>query len=380
MRWRYPDVSESAQRARMEARMDGWWQAFMEKEAQLRALFAQRSSWDLPGFMAAELESLGEHLFWEFGPGVTDPDGHRLVITCESHHAQRPFIERLLARAPRLPGWDFLPYRPRETTGIVESTVAQRCGIDVTSWRAHIKPGPHGLVELSFSVPDLDERAGYAAVVAAEGLLGEERLDEWVGGIEVHQDEEGAPLDELRAAVDAHVASRRESLPELPWAHPRHAAAQWTLLRLRPEPADDYPAQEDLELAHSVSVDFFKNSRSGARFTSGRHSRHGETFAYVKLDGREGFSPHGFIDRQQLEDALDDALVPSGLGRNIGGGTGLRYGYVDVALTDVDRALEKMVAVLRSGAVPRRSWVLFFDDTLASEWVGVWPDSPPPPE
>jgi len=31
------------------------------------------------------------------------------------------------------------------------------------------------------------------------------------------------------------------------------------------------------------------------------------------------------------------------------------------------------------GGVSTRSWLLFFDDNLASEWVGVFPESPPPP-
>jgi hypothetical protein len=34
---------------------------------------------------------------------------------------------------------------------------------------------------------------------------------------------------------------------------------------------------------------------------------------------------------------------------------------------------------LRKLEVPERSWVLFFDAGLAAEWVGVRPETPPPP-
>jgi hypothetical protein len=35
--------------------------------------------------------------------------------------------------------------------------------------------------------------------------------------------------------------------------------------------------------------------------------------------------------------------------------------------------------VLREGKAPRRCWMLFFDEHLASEWIGFRPKTPPPP-
>jgi hypothetical protein len=45
----------------------------------------------------------------------------------------------------------------------------------------------------------------------------------------------------------------------------------------------------------------------------------------------------------------------------------------------VDRAIPVIRDVLRAGRVPKRSWLQFFDDDLAEEWIGVWDDSPAPP-
>jgi hypothetical protein len=80
-----------------------------------------------------------------------------------------------------------------------------------------------------------------------------------------------------------------------------------------------------------------------------------------------------------MEDALDAVLKPDKLGCSIGGGTGLRYSYIDLALTAVDQGIKRIRHALQAGNVRRRSWIQFFDSDLAAEWVGVYDDSPPPP-
>jgi hypothetical protein len=114
-------------------------------------------------------------------------------------------------------------------------------------------------------------------------------------------------------------------------------------------------------------------------FYSDRFSRCKETFAYVKIDGSNGLGGSRVSDRAGIEDALDTELASDKLGIHIGGGTGLMYSYIDLALTDLDRGVERARKVLRKLKVPERSWVLFFDADLAAEWVGVYPETPPPP-
>ena len=72
-------------------------------------------------------------------------------------------------------------------------------------------------------------------------------------------------------------------------------------------------------------------------------------------------------------------LRPDQLGCTIGGGTGLRYSYIDLALTDVPRSAEIIRRVLQEGNIPKRSWLQFFDCEWRQEWIGIWDDSPPPP-
>ncbi len=46
---------------------------------------------------------------------------------------------------------------------------------------------------------------------------------------------------------------------------------------------------------------------------------------------------------------------------------------------DLENAIPAIRQRLRAGNVPKRSWILFFDDTLAGEWIGIYDDTLPPP-
>ena len=83
--------------------------------------------------------------------------------------------------------------------------------------------------------------------------------------------------------------------------------------------------------------------------------------------------------RERWETAIDEALVPAGLGGTIGGGTGRRYSYAELALADVDRSLPVLRERIQAAGVPSQSWLLFHDSELAEEWVGLHGATTPPP-
>ena len=148
---------------------------------------------------------------------------------------------------------------------------------------------------------------------------------------------------------------------------------------MEPNAAEEYCERQDLFVAISANASQWTAAHSGDLFCSERFSRCGETFCYVKIDGSQGLGEGGFADRLEIEEALDTVLKPAKLGCPIGGGTGLRYSYVDLALTDVDTGIQVIRQRLQAGKLPRRSWIQFFDCDLVAEWVGVYDDSPPPP-
>jgi hypothetical protein len=339
--------------------------------------------------MEKNLQGIHPDLMWEFGPAVK-MDGHRLVITPESHKELRPLTETILERAPKIKNWEFYPHRLAEDLEMAQQTVEARTGGSLEDVVVEVRLGEHHCIDLCFRSPrtegEDDQQAAHDAFVAAETLLGEEALDKWIGAIEVGPLPKSArkttagrvTLDRLKDTVDALIGSIHDRLTKKPcrvWAKD----TEWTLVKLQPMKAEDYPGRLDLFVFGTVNVELFKAMHTPAPFYSERFSNCNEAFAYVKIDGLDGLGGSKFTDRAEIEDAVDAELAKEKLGIHVGGGTGLRYSYIDLALTDLTRGVETVRQVLREGNVPRRSWILFFDADLCGEWVGVHDDTPTPP-
>ena len=386
MRWIYfnDNREEAAERVSIVARIDTWWRSFAGKVDDLQARFKGKARWDLPHWMDEHLHSIHPEIMWEYGPAVRG-DGHRLVLTPESAHELRPLVAKILEHAPSLPGWEFYDGRLPEDLESTKATVRGRASYEIDDFLVKASVIDKRLIDLCYFSPRIesaeDEAAFNAAFVATETLLGEHCLDRWVGAIEINRmSGRGVPrhaikLDRLKETVGAAVDSIRDQLPPTPhheWAE----GAEWTMWELKPEPVDDFPNQVDLFVGKSLNPAMWIAAHSGGLFYSERFSRCGETFCYLKIDGAEGLEESTFADKGDIEDALDEVLIPQGLGCHVGGGMGLRYAYIDLALTDVPAAITAIREHLQVGRVPKRSWILFFNSDLASEWVGVYDDTP----
>jgi len=390
MRWLFADPNQPEEAAHVRekiAAIDRWWQAFQANQSDIEKLHKRKSNFDLPRFMEDNLQAIHPHLMWEFGPAVRQ-EGHRLVITPENQRWLRPMVRTLLERAPKIPAWEFYPYRLAETSETSALAVKGRVGVDVGGALIDASVAPGRKVDLQFNFPrkkQLDhEAAMQAAFVTTETLMGEQVLDTWIGSIGVMEDEQAAsgrplPLDRAQATVAALIRGMLDQLPakriqDLP--QPEKGA----VLKLEPpEEADDYPARTDVIVASTPHVELFQAIHSGQPFASSCHSKWGELFCYLKLDAidipKEGIV--GF--RSTIEDALEPALRTAGVGCTIGGGSGLRYAYVDLALSDVKRATPIIRQTLAEHQAPIRSWLLFHDDDMAAEWIAIYSQTPSPP-
>lgn len=388
-RWRFPDPSEERERADVLARIDAWWRAFAERSDAIDAYFKRGVDLDIPAFMSDTLQAIDDRLCWEYGPARTK-DGHRLVITPESYRQLRPLVQVLLERAPRLPRWEYYAYRLSENVEDTLRTVRGRTEVDFAGTQVRVFQEGDSRINLEFHTPACrhpeDDGADGAALVAAETLVGEEVLDHWIGTITAVPFRKGTstlvPLDRVREAVDAAIAAALARLPSVPrYLVDREGpnAPPWTSFTLNPPDLEDYPGRSDLYVAISGHRDFWTEAHGRGIFSSRRHTRFDETFCYLKIDGAEGLNEEKFPDRGAIEDAIDAKLRPAELGGTIGGGTGRRYSYVDLAVTEVEASLPILKQVLRAGDIPTRTWLLFFDDALTDEWVGIWDDTPPPP-
>jgi hypothetical protein len=118
----------------------------------------------------------------------------------------------------------------------------------------------------------------------------------------------------------------------------------------------------------------------GRSFDSRRYSRVGETFCFLKFDGEGRKIASRMDERKEVEKSVGKALVDAELGCVVGTGTGKKYSYLDLALTDVAASLPIIRERMRDCGVATRSWLLFHDAHLSDEWVGIHEGTPPPPK
>lgn len=387
MRFRFLQTGrerDEVQRGQVLERIDAWWVAFGEKRDELNAYFASNEQWDLPAWMHETLNLVEPRLMWEFGPGSNG--GHRLAVTPEVERQVRPLVDTLLERCPGYDGWEFCSYRPPESLDVARAMLESRELAPIDKTMVVVTPNEDCLVDLSFYSKRYkgreDPDAGNSVWVASEVILGEQMIDVWIGDISVNKGtgkREGAKsLSEMQRAVDEAVAHVQAGLPARPlWQSiDGMAGAVW---KLEPIERDEYPRQLDLFVGRSSHQAMWEAAHGDGIFDSRRFSRHGELFCYVKTDGSVDLSGEKFEAKGEMEDAIAAELTKREIGAVVGGGTGLRYSYIDLALSDPDKGIQAVVDVMRDGNMVKETWIQFFDDRYASEWVGVWDESPLPP-
>jgi hypothetical protein len=268
-------------------------------------------------------------------------------------------------------------------------------GIDFARARARTGFSRGHLLDVVVALPGGTGSEGErdAAERLVEALLGQARAADWLGEVMIEPAPRGGPLPlleargtsphflpmaELDATFDRAISGLYAGLPTEPlWS--LGGELLWTMLEASAERADDYPEQDDLLLASTYLPEMLKCFLAGSPFASSRFSRHGELFAYLKLESRSSDPRLLLSARRVLEDALDAALVSERAGRVVGSGLGIRYSYVDFALSNVDHALDVVAGVAQRVGLPKRSWLLFCDTALDGEWAPIHPDGPAPP-
>ncbi|MCU0880329.1 MAG: hypothetical protein MUF06_21370 [Pirellulaceae bacterium] len=390
MRWLFADptnVAEMDHRNRTLGAIDAWWRSFQAKTTDLDALFHRRSEWDLAGWMHDSLGAVHSGMMWEFGRAIKQP-GHRLVITPEMRRWLRPVVRTLFERAPTIRGWEFYPHRLAEDVPQTILAVEARTGVNITGAVVAANIAPARKIDLWFDFPaqpGLPEQAARnAAFVATETLMGEQVLDTWIGGISLLSDDSSRnhrplPMERAQATVGALIQSIHDQLPTQKLAEVAKESPEWSSVTLEPEEQrEDYVGRTDLIAATVLDIEMFRAAHTGMIFTSACHSRMGEWFVYLKLDALEVPNEERVDFRAEFEDALDPALLEAGAGCVIGGGSGLRYSYIDLALSNIQQAVPIIRRVLAAGRAPLHSWIQFFDDDLAAEWIGIYAHTPPP--
>ncbi len=322
----------------------------------------------------------------------------RRVVVAPEEDGLEPLALQVIASAPRREGVTLVRHRPPLDIAAAVEDVRARTGKDLANARVRLGFSRGHLLELVVHSPSFgsasDEEGLVAANLISARLLGDELFDDWVGAVDVaplprggslrvladgaRPDDATLVLSEVFPAVEAAVRGVDASLPEAPY-HAFCERAGWTMLELDPNVASDYPTQEDIALLSTMLPEALKSFLQGARFSSRRFSRHGERFAYAKIDAQHGTVEERHALGLKLEDALNRALVPGRFGCVVGAGLGARYLYLFLAFESFDAGIDVARRRLRKMGVDRRSWLLFCDTGWHREWLGVWDETGPPP-
>jgi hypothetical protein len=368
--------SQKAQRSSQAQRIADFWQHLCEvPELNLEAV-------------AKTLSGLDARLSVELCRNGTD-----FVLRSEER-SLRPHVEDLWRAVPDSLRARFRALRPRYDADTAQRA-ARNWGVDLLKARVRAGFSRGHLLDVVVYVPGGnggdDERD--AAQDTVEALLGEADFDDWIGDVSAvaaprmgalrvvgsNDDFERAfPLTELPSACDSAIAALYASLPEAPlWKSALDDA--WTMFELEPELADDFASQDDLTYTMTCMPEMRKSFLRGDPFASKRFSRHGERFVYLKIDSKGRSSDAELAQRRTLEELIDRTLVDEQVGSVIGSGLGLRYAYIDIALSDPQRGLQVLREVAQANDVSQRSWIQCCDSDYVKQWLPIWDSSPPPP-
>lgn len=363
-----------------------WWAFFMEAEDKISDYFMHGIDFNVVEFMQDNLQCINSNLMWEFGPAISKK-GHRLVITPESRKDLRPLVKAILENAPELSNWEFFDYRLPENIQSARSVVEAKTGYSLTDVYFSGTRQNFNLIDLTFIFLNIKDdatakTAQYQSVLIAEHLLGGEIFDKWIGAITIEnhlpEDESHIPINQLSRWIKNEITAIRSTLPDNGF-HELLDNIEWTLYELEPVQKEAYPRQEDMILGKTLCVPLWENSKCNNSFSSERFSKSGEIFCYIKIYRVDNFQSENIEMKSQLEETIDNAILPLKLGCIIGGGIGLQYTYIDLALLDLEKGVTAIKDALQKRNVPKKSWILFFDSELEAEWIGIWDDSPAPP-
>ena len=387
--------------------MTRFWSAF-EDSCDVLAGENSGTSKQIAEWMTEHLRSL-ELAEWEFGPAL-ESDGHRLSLGALDESHSIPMLRTFVDMAPTIPGWEYYVGRARWPKSWLEKQEVHPRGfhLSVSSWRAELVPddGQFHLRMFSPCIRHLkeSEEDGADASLALEMALGEELFDTWIGGVEIlsgtakpwpwsrarptKKYEKAIPISELHQTIQTEIEALRSALP----ANPRVAGGASDmpadnedeertvvgyLYRQEAEDStENAPRVSDVQLANTLEPTLFEAVRRPL-FWSTCFSRHNETFCYLKLR-RPDIHDTDLSPRNHISDALDDELIAADLGCSYGGACGVHYWYIDLALVSVEDSVPIIRSVLLAQAVPRDSWLLFYDSELHHEWVGIYSDTRPP--
>lgn len=306
---------------------------------------------------------------WVYGPGE-NKTGHSLTLSGEGVLAKQFVAEYWLSQAPKLDGWTF--YASRQPSDSFNGITLHLEKDDETFkpiefWIVPYVDKDAEKIDISVwhpSIKRLPERARFMALfLMLDELLGEHGTQNWIGEIKFSE-------DQLKKAIP--IAELRELIAETQQGH------GWKKYR----PTDTYSSyhlkEQDGDWLRGDTVAgssrFFR--LLGSYFDAEGPCEHplpdlGVDLVFIAIPAAHFPKGEEVTARGEIEDDLIAALEAEASGISLGGATGHKNCYIDLALYDGDRSLEIVRSVLRKHCLPKLTKIHFFTTDRAKEVIAM---------
>ncbi len=193
------------------ARLDAFWSWWAGAAPRIAAAYDERRGKSVAAELGARVDAIDPRLAWETGPGLHGAR-HHLSLSSEGDPELRVLAERWLSRAPAPDAtWEYYPARqatPGDPTVSLELGDAPGVVISYPDVRVALEDDAlRERIHVQFHHPSLarlpEGARTRAAFLVLDGVLGEDGVERWVGGIETSTEPlpDGKPLGALAAAV-----------------------------------------------------------------------------------------------------------------------------------------------------------------------------------
>lgn len=198
-------------RAEQDRAIDAFWAFWATAGHEVARSFAARKpmSKELIAGFSEHVHAIDPSLDWEFGPGVISD--HHFCISGKGDPVLRAICERWLAKAPeRTTTWEFHAARqPHRGPGLKLSIDGHDVALDELAAGATVDESRE-VIDLELHHPvfadiEDEELRARIAFIGLDTLLGEDRVERWLGAIELARErpDDAVTLAELRGQVDA---------------------------------------------------------------------------------------------------------------------------------------------------------------------------------
>lgn len=359
------DDSTEPDAPQLRARVEGFWSWFGSVEAQLYGSIQARD-FHAEAF-AGQMQQHLPGLAWEFCP-VAEEGREGLTISGDGDPRLRLVAHYLIGRAPTLQHFRLFAARQAQAD-VAEASVQLQGGeaMDFADFRFDVDfDAEHQCLELRVHHPQFaglpEEARQQLSFLALDNALGEDLIETHVGGIDI-----ATQADErLRWSIDALRRQARAALSLHEIDADVDPMEQWVGFQNDPDVVTGGSAPRADIIAGTTRHPSFIDLGEDAELDQLLQPL-GAVLCYIQFPTSCLAAGEEVAQRGRLEDELQTAMGPAGLGVLVGGALGSQRAYIDLMLCDEAAALPVIREVLRNAGLLEAAQLRYFGAARAAE-------------